>query len=48
MDAAFVAPVPGTARLLRLAPPGAKVIDRDGRSVTAHYGSVATEVATEP
>jgi tRNA-modifying protein YgfZ len=28
-----------------LAPPGAKVIDRDGRSVTAHYGSVATEVA---
>ena len=45
MDAAFVAPVPGTARLLRLAPPGAKVIDRDGRSVTAHYGSVATSVA---
>jgi glycine cleavage system aminomethyltransferase T len=27
------------------APPGAKMIDRDGRSVTAHYGSVATEIA---
>jgi glycine cleavage system aminomethyltransferase T len=26
-------------------PPGAKVVDRDGRSVTAHYGSVATEIA---
>src|SRR5215217_9764350 len=25
--------------------PGAKVVDRDGRSVTAHYGSVATEIA---
>ena len=45
MEAASLVPVPGTARLLRLAPPGAKVIDRDGRSVTAHYGSVATEVA---
>src|SRR3954447_3442624 len=28
-----------------LLPPGAKVVDRDGRSVTAHYGSVATELA---
>jgi glycine cleavage system aminomethyltransferase T len=28
-----------------LLPPGAKVVDRDGRAVTAHYGSVATEVA---
>jgi glycine cleavage system aminomethyltransferase T len=45
MHAATFAPAPGTARLLRLAPPGAKVIDRDGRTVTAHYGSVATEVA---
>jgi glycine cleavage system aminomethyltransferase T len=26
-------------------PPGAKVVDREGRSVTAHYGSVATEIA---
>jgi glycine cleavage system aminomethyltransferase T len=26
-------------------PPGAKVVDRDGRPVTAHYGSVATEIA---
>jgi glycine cleavage system aminomethyltransferase T len=25
--------------------PGAKFVDRDGRSVTAHYGSVATEIA---
>lgn len=45
MEAATLAPAPGTARLLRLAPPGAKVVDRDGRTVTAHYGSVATEVA---
>jgi glycine cleavage system aminomethyltransferase T len=45
MEAATFAAAPGTARLARLAPPGAKVIDRDGRSVTAHYGSVATEVA---
>ena len=43
MEAASLVPAPGPARLLRLAPPGAKVIDRDGRSVTAHYGSVATE-----
>jgi glycine cleavage system aminomethyltransferase T len=28
-----------------LFPPGAKVVSRDGRAVTAHYGSVATEVA---
>src|SRR3954447_10882192 len=28
-----------------LLPPGAKVVDRDGRAVTAHYGSVATELA---
>jgi glycine cleavage system aminomethyltransferase T len=45
MEAATLVPAPGTARLLRLAPPGAKVVDRDGRTVTAHYGSVATEVA---
>jgi glycine cleavage system aminomethyltransferase T len=45
MEAALFAASPGTARLARLAPPGAKVVDRDGRSVTAHYGSVATEVA---
>jgi glycine cleavage system aminomethyltransferase T len=45
MEAATSAAVPGTARLYRLAPPGAKVIDLEGRRVTAHYGSVATEVA---
>jgi glycine cleavage system aminomethyltransferase T len=45
MEAATTAAVPGPARLSRLAPPGAKVIDLDGRRVTAHYGSVATEVA---
>src|SRR5262245_40513034 len=45
MEAATFVPEPGTARMLRLAPPGAKIVDRDGRSVTAHYGSVATEVA---
>jgi glycine cleavage system aminomethyltransferase T len=45
MEAALFVASPGTARLARLAPPGAKVVDRDGRSVTAHYGSVATEVA---
>jgi glycine cleavage system aminomethyltransferase T len=45
MEAALFAASPGTARLASLAPPGAKVVDRDGRSVTAHYGSVATEVA---
>lgn len=45
MEAATFVPAPGAARPLRLAPPGAKVIDRDGRTVTAHYGSVATEVA---
>jgi glycine cleavage system aminomethyltransferase T len=45
MEAALFAASPGTARLHRLAPPGAKVVDRDGRSVTAHYGSVATEIA---
>jgi glycine cleavage system aminomethyltransferase T len=45
MDAALFVASPGSARLHRLAPPGAKVVDRDGRSVTAHYGSVATEVA---
>ena len=28
-----------------LFPPGAKVVSLDGRAVTAHYGSVATEVA---
>jgi glycine cleavage system aminomethyltransferase T len=45
MEAALFVASPGTARLARLTPPGAKVVDRDGRSVTAHYGSVATEVA---
>jgi glycine cleavage system aminomethyltransferase T len=45
MEAALFVASPGSARLLRLAPPGAKVVDRDGRAVTAHYGSVATEVA---
>jgi glycine cleavage system aminomethyltransferase T len=45
MEAGTVTPAPGTARILHLAPPGAKVIERDGRSVTLHYGSVATEVA---
>jgi len=45
MEAATFVPAPGPARMLRLAPPGAKVVHRDGRSVTAHYGSVATEVA---
>jgi glycine cleavage system aminomethyltransferase T len=45
MEAALFVASPGSARLARLAPPGAKVVDRDGRSVTAHYGSVATEVA---
>jgi glycine cleavage system aminomethyltransferase T len=45
MEAALFVASPGSARLHRLAPPGAKVVDRDGRSVTAHYGSVATEVA---
>jgi glycine cleavage system aminomethyltransferase T len=45
MEAALFAASPGTARLDRLAPPGAKVVDRDGRSVTAHYGSVASEIA---
>jgi glycine cleavage system aminomethyltransferase T len=33
-------------RFLRPTPPGAMVVARDdGRSVTAHYGSVATEIA---
>src|SRR4051794_41601821 len=45
MEAALFVPPPGSARLARLAPPGAKVVDRDGRPVTAHYGSVATELA---
>jgi glycine cleavage system aminomethyltransferase T len=45
MEAALFVASPGSARLDRLAPPGAKVVDRDGRPVTAHYGSVATEVA---
>lgn len=34
-----------TGRSDRLTPPGAHVVARDGRPVTAHYGSVATEVA---
>jgi glycine cleavage system aminomethyltransferase T len=34
-----------TGRPDRLTPPGAHVVARDGRPVTAHYGSVATEVA---
>jgi glycine cleavage system aminomethyltransferase T len=33
------------ARFARLTPPGAMAIGRDGSSVAAHYGSVATEVA---
>jgi glycine cleavage system aminomethyltransferase T len=45
MEAALFVASPGSARLASFAPPGAKVVDRDGRSVTAHYGSVATEVA---
>jgi glycine cleavage system aminomethyltransferase T len=45
MEAALFVASPGSARLHRLAPPGAKVVDRDGRPVTAHYGSVATELA---
>jgi glycine cleavage system aminomethyltransferase T len=45
MEAAPFVPAPGAARLAPFAPRGAHVIDRDGRSVTAHYGSVATEVA---
>jgi glycine cleavage system aminomethyltransferase T len=45
MEAALFVASPGSARLNRLAPPGAKVVDRDGRLVTAHYGSVATELA---
>ena len=45
MQAATLAASPGAARLAGLAPPGAMVVDRDGRSVTAHYGSVATELA---
>lgn len=45
MEAALFVASPGSARLNRLAPPGAKVVDRDGRPVTAHYGSVATELA---
>ena len=42
MQAAAFAASPGAAGLARLAPPGAMVVDRDGRAVTAHYGSVAT------
>jgi glycine cleavage system aminomethyltransferase T len=45
MQAAALPAVPGAARLAALAPPGALVVDRDGRAVTAHYGSVATELA---
>jgi glycine cleavage system aminomethyltransferase T len=39
------APATADAPLARLTPPGAMVIARDGRAVTAHYGSVAAEVA---
>jgi glycine cleavage system aminomethyltransferase T len=45
MEAALFVASPGSARLHRLAPPGAKIVDRDGRPATAHYGSVATELA---
>ena len=45
METATLAAEPGAARLARLTPPGAKIIARDGRSVTAHYGSAAAEVA---
>jgi glycine cleavage system aminomethyltransferase T len=42
-----IAPAPARATdpLLGLAPPGAMFAARDGRSVTRHYGSVATELA---
>ncbi|MEA2320624.1 MAG: Aminomethyltransferase folate-binding domain [Solirubrobacteraceae bacterium] len=33
------------ARFARRTAPGAMVVARDGRAVTAHYGSVATEIA---
>ena len=45
MRIAPFAPASDTAPFARLAPPGAMVIARDGRAVTAHYGSVATELA---
>jgi glycine cleavage system aminomethyltransferase T len=45
MRIAPLARVPDTAALGRLTPPGAMVIAQDGRAVTAHYGSVAAEVA---
>ena len=45
MRIAPFAPASDTAPFARLAPPGAMVIAHDGRAVTAHYGSVATEVA---
>jgi hypothetical protein len=45
MRIAPLAPASDAAPLARLTPPGAMVIARDGRTVTAHYGSVAAEVA---
>lgn len=39
------APAPATDPLAGLIPPGAMTTARDGRFVTRHYGSVATEVA---
>ena len=45
MHAATFTPAPSPVAAIPLAPPGAKIVDRDGRPVTAHYGSVATEVA---
>jgi glycine cleavage system aminomethyltransferase T len=45
MRIAPFAPGHATVPFARLTPPGAMVIDHEGRAVTAHYGSVATEVA---
>ena len=45
MRIAPFAPGQDAAPLAALTRPGAMVIDHEGRAVTAHYGSVATEVA---
>jgi glycine cleavage system aminomethyltransferase T len=45
MRIAPLAPASEPAPLAGLTPPGAMVIAQDGRAVTAHYGSVATELA---
>ena len=44
-DADRTRPAHATDPLSGLTPPGAMTIALDGRSVTRHYGSVATEVA---